>query len=300
MDNETSLRLMGKPRKVSMSPLLNYNTLDVSLEKSTKSLNVELIFVAEKEFFSKEMIFELESLFNWLTGHLEIQTVFIKSSTNHFAKGLNLKSYMQSEQRDDDINQRINSAFSKIRSFNRAMMLLPQIFILDYGKGANGCGFEFGIGADLRVANKSSTMSLCPLEKGLLPMSGGISFLALQITPSFCKKWNFLPTITNNDLINSGYISLMYENTEEVNSLIKQMYLYSPAARIQTKGCMLQGQLDHIDKVFSDESNYGLPLLVMNDWKKSYANDETKEKFQSITDLASILTEHKSEIYEEL
>jgi hypothetical protein len=85
------------------------------------------------------------------------------------------------------------------------MMLLPQLFIVDYGMGAMGCGFEFGIGADLRLAHQDSTMSLCPLEKGLLPMSGGIALLEIQVGLAFCKKWNFLPLIPKEDIMVCRY-----------------------------------------------------------------------------------------------
>ena len=56
------------------------------------------------------------------------------------------------------------------------------------------------------------------------------------------------------------------------------------------------GQIDQIEKIFKAESNYGLPLLLMNDWK----NDKKESQFQSVTELANKLTEHKTEIYQEL
>ncbi|MBT7609419.1 MAG: enoyl-CoA hydratase/isomerase family protein [Bacteriovoracaceae bacterium] len=279
-----------------MSPLFNYRTLNTRLDKKTKSLNIKLNFLEGEEFYTNEMISELDQLFNWLAGHLEIQSVIFSSITSHFSRGINLKSFTVPGEDDKDLIEKINSAFSKLRSFNRAMMLLPQVFIIDYSMGAQASGFEFGIGADLRLANKNCKMSLCTLDRGLLPMSGGISLLELQVGPNYAKKWNLLPQVSKKDLQLTGYISTFYEDSTELEEMITNLAKLSPTARIQAKGCMIQGQLDQIEKVFNAESNYGLPLLLMNDWK----NTKDTNDFQSVTEIANSLTEYKSEIYQEL
>ena len=82
------------------------------------------------------------------------------------------------------------------------MFLLPQIFIIDYGFGAKSSGFELGIGADLRFASSNAQFSLSSLNEGLIPMSGGLSFLEYQVGSSFTRKWNLLPIIPSSDLEN--------------------------------------------------------------------------------------------------
>jgi enoyl-CoA hydratase/carnithine racemase len=289
--------MMGKPRKVNMSPLFNYRTLKASLDKSTKSLRIKLKFQENEEYFSKDMISELDEVFNWLAGRLEIQTVIFSSSTNHFSRGLSLKSYILENQEELHLNELINSAFAQIRSFNRAMMLLPQVFVIDYGEGATGCGFEFGIGADLRLAHKNSKLSLCSLDRGHLPMSGGVSLLEIQIGLSYTKKWNFLPTISQSDLISTGYITSYYNEFNEIEAILTSLSVFSPTARIQMKGCLIQSQIEKIEKVYNLESNYGLPVLHMNEWKSSVSENNM---FNSVTEIANILTEKKSEVYKEL
>ena len=76
---------------VKMLPLFDFITLNIHLVKTTKSLYIEMQFKEGEEFFSKEMLIELEEVLGWLTGHIEIQTVILSSSSGYFSKGLDYK-----------------------------------------------------------------------------------------------------------------------------------------------------------------------------------------------------------------
>ncbi len=281
-----------------MSPLFKHNTLKTRLEKKTKSLAIELIFHEGQEFFSPEMIFELEGLFNWLTAHLEIQTVIISSNTHYFSKGIDLQKYAQID--GSNLQKKLNSLFTRLRTLNKSMMFLPQIFIIDYAHGAKSSGFEFGIGADLRLAHTESTFSINQLDKGLIPMSGGMTLLKMQIGPSLSKKWNLLPEIPHSDLKNTGYITSFYQDEEKLNTLLSQLATYSPTARAQIKGCMLQSEIKKLDEDLDFESHYGLPLLMLEDWKKAATNNDsaTTPSFRPINKMANHLTKQRKEKFE--
>lgn len=275
-----------------MSPLFNYQHIQVNLHKETRSMGIELKLQGSLDFLNEEMIDELEELFNWLTGHLEIQSVHLFSSTGHFGRGINLKRYTDSE----NSQQEVLSLLTRVRSLTRAMIFLPQVFIVDYGSGAEGASFELGIGADLRVAQEEAHFSLSMGNKGLMPMSGGLSLLTEIVGPSLCRKWNLLNNISKMDLEISGYISLFYQSQTQIDFLKKSIKSISPTARVQMKGCLLQSQLERLEKNFQLESNYGQALLMLEDWKKYQSEDN--DGFQSITEVANILSENRDEIYQ--
>ena len=62
-----------------MTSLFNFNTIQTSLCSETRSLKVEL-----DEYFSLEMLFELESILNWATNKPEIATIYFEGFNEQF------------------------------------------------------------------------------------------------------------------------------------------------------------------------------------------------------------------------
>ena len=75
-----------------MQTLFNYTTLSTRLEKTTRTLFVTLNRPDWNNAFRLEMLFEFESLLAWCTTRVEINSIFIDSSTATFSTGLELDS----------------------------------------------------------------------------------------------------------------------------------------------------------------------------------------------------------------
>ena len=71
-----------------MQTLFNYTTISTRLEKTTRTLFVTLNRPDWNNAFRLEMLFELESLLAWCTTRVEINSIFIDSSTPYFSTGL--------------------------------------------------------------------------------------------------------------------------------------------------------------------------------------------------------------------
>ena len=69
----------------------NYNTLIVDLHPKTRSLSITFNRPESENQMNLEMLFELESLFGWLTAHLEVNAVVIKGQDNIFCTGFDEK-----------------------------------------------------------------------------------------------------------------------------------------------------------------------------------------------------------------
>src|ERR1043165_1823879 len=68
--------------------LFNYTTISTRLEKTTRTLFVTLNRPDWNNAFRLEMLFELESLFAWCTTRVEINSIYIDSSSAFFSTGL--------------------------------------------------------------------------------------------------------------------------------------------------------------------------------------------------------------------
>ena len=126
------------------SNLFNYTTLSTRLEKSTRTLFVTLNRPDWNNAFRLEMLFELESLFAWCTSRVEINTIFIDSSTSEFSPGLDLDSLSSLSA------SQLDKITTKLHKIIFSMMQLPQTVVVDMGDGSQTIATEFAMGADVR------------------------------------------------------------------------------------------------------------------------------------------------------
>ena len=63
-----------------MANLFNYSTLNVSLEKETRTLKILLDRPECEHAINAEMLFELESILAWSAGRIEINSILISST----------------------------------------------------------------------------------------------------------------------------------------------------------------------------------------------------------------------------
>ena len=83
--------------------IFSYNTLKVHLQKETKTLFLQLVQPTPSKInlINEATIVELESLFSWVSQHIEIHSIVINGQSNYFSKGFeggNLLLYKNNNQ----------------------------------------------------------------------------------------------------------------------------------------------------------------------------------------------------------
>jgi enoyl-CoA hydratase/carnithine racemase len=151
-----------------MQTLFNYTTISTRLEKTTRTLFVTLNRPDWNNAFRLEMLFELESLFAWCTTRVEINSIFIDSSTPHFSTGLEYDTLSGTSA------SQLDKANLKLQKIIFAMMQLPQTIVMDLGDGSETLASEFALGADIRIASKNTK----------------ISFNHCQYRTCSCRRWD--------------------------------------------------------------------------------------------------------------
>ncbi len=263
----------------------NYNTLIVDLHPKTRSLSITFNRPEKNNQMNLEMLFELESLFGWLTAHLEVNAVVLKGVNDIFCTGFDEDELkIMSEEK----LQKYLVRFQKIIS---GMLALPQTIIADLGTKASGMGLELALGADIRIAHENAEVNFNALDKGWVPCSGGVGLLGLLVGHATARQW----TLTSRNvafeeahakgLVTSGY-TCESALEEILNSIAKQ----SPVARIQTKRSLLEAIMPELTRIFEFESIFSFASMKTNDWKKDPMNNP-EERFMSARELSGQLQE---------
>lgn len=259
----------------------NYNTISVTLNPKSRSIEVLLNRPENNHAINVEMLFELESLFAWLTSHLEVNAITLSSTPNDqniFSCGFDKKELSIMSR---DKVQKYMVRFQKIIT---GMLHLPQTIICDLKDGAEGMAIELALGADIRIASKSSKLHFNSLENGWVSCAGGIGILSHLVGHSFARQWTLSSkTVGQQEMTSSGLILETYGEgesliTEILNKILKQ----SPVARIQTKGSFLEEVRPTIEQTWNFESAFSFAALKTNDWKK-----ETENEFTAARDFGS-------------
>lgn len=274
-----------------MSSLFNYNTLKVSLNRDTRSLNVTLNRPHAKNAINSEMIFELETLFAWATSHLEINSILINSSTSLFSVGWDK---IELERMNDE---RIQKLMERLQKLVYVQFFLPQTVIIDLGDGAHGAAAEFAIGADIRLIRNSGDLQFNHARKGFIAASGGIGFLSAVVPPSFARKWQLstLP-ISEADIVASGFADL-YSDNQQVEAYLQAIAAQAPIARIQTKRSLLDTILPQLERARNFEKDYAIAGMCMGDWRKALwaERDDLTPEFTGAKELAAVLKKEREQ-----
>lgn len=269
----------------------NYSTLNVSLQKSQQSLIVELHRPHLQNRINQEMLFELESLFSWVTQHLEIQSILLTSSSSHFGEGLDTKE-LQSLDRD-----RVQKFLSRLQKLIYSLTYLPQTVVVDLKSGASGASLELSIGADIRISHPQALLHFNHLSNGWIPCCGGLGLLGMIIPKSFVKNWILSSSpISTSELINSGFLHQTYDSSLHDDrplwqKILQQIKNQGPIQRIQAKRAILESLLHELDKTLQWEKNIGQAGLVTEDWREVLKATEEKRPptFTGPKDLARLL-----------
>lgn len=265
--------LSERPRKVPMK-MFNYNTLNVTLLKDTRSLQISLARPEKKNAINIEMIFELESLFAWLTGHLEVNTLVLTGEGDYFCHGFDQDELkIMSEEK----LQKYIVRFQKLVS---GLLYLPQTVICDLKDGASGMGIELAMGADIRVANSTAKLSFDTLERGWVPCSGGVGLLNIWVGQAKARNWTLSgKTVSAGELKSTGFImESFFSDENDIETILGRIAKQAPIARIQAKRSFLESILPELQRTFEYESIFSFAAMKTEDWKKSSTEDFTQAR----------------------
>lgn len=248
-----------------MQTLFNYTTISTRLEKTTRTLFVTLNRPDWNNAFRLEMLFELESLLAWCTTRVEINSIFIDSSTPHFSTGLEFETLPKtSASQLDKVNM-------KLQKIIFAMMQLPQTVIVDLGEGSQTLASEFSLGADIRIASKKTKVAFNHCSYGLVPAAGGMSMLSTLISPAFARSWVLSgKAVEAPALMESGYLSLTYEaknRTEKIQELLTSVSAQAPVQRIQAKLGLFETLRSQFESGIVMDRKIAKASMVSEDWR---------------------------------
>jgi enoyl-CoA hydratase/carnithine racemase len=248
-----------------MQTLFNYTTISTRLEKTTRTLFVTLNRPDWNNAFRLEMLFELESLFAWCTTKVEINSIFIDSSSPIFSTGLEYDNLSgTSAQQLDKMNQ-------KLQKIIFAMMQLPQTIVVDLGEGSETLASEFALGADIRIASKDTKIKFNHCHYGLVPAAGGMSMLSNLVSPSFARNWVLSGSaISEKALTESGFLSYTYDTSTRsdiIRELLGDIYKVAPVQRIQAKLGLFETLRSNFETGIVMDRKIAKASMVSEDWR---------------------------------
>lgn len=248
-----------------MQELFNYTTISTRLEKTTRTLFVTLNRPDWNNAFRLEMLFELESLFAWCTTRVEINSIFIDSSTPHFSTGLEYDTLSGTSA------SQLDKANVKLQKIIFAMMQLPQTIVMDLGDGSETLASEFALGADIRIASKNTKISFNHCQFGLVPAAGGMSMLSAIVSPTFARNWVLSGApIKENVLIESGFLATTYETgnrNETIGELLNNISKVAPVQRIQAKLGLFETLRPQLEAGIVMDRKVAKASMVSEDWR---------------------------------
>lgn len=245
--------------------LFNYTTLSTRLEKSTRTLFVTLNRPDWQNAFRLEMLFELESLLAWCTTRVEINTIFIDSSSQKFSTGLDLESLSSLSA------SQVDKTNTKLQKIIFAMMQLPQTIVMDLGHGTETIASEFALGADVRIAHKDVKVAFNHCHYGLVPAAGGMSMLSTLVSPAHSRAWILSGAhIAGPVLEQSGFVAESY-TTETKNEVIAQLLgkisFLAPVQRIQAKLGLFETLRAQFENGIVSDRKIAKASMVSEDWR---------------------------------
>jgi enoyl-CoA hydratase/carnithine racemase len=264
-----------------MAQLFSFENLKVSFEKSSKSMDVEILYENERAYLTIDHILELEQLVNWSATHLEISSITLHSNQESLGRGFNPALF---DRIDEAILQTI---LARIQKLTYAIFFLPQTTIVNIGLGVQGVMSELIIPFDIKIANEKTNIRFNHLFKGRTPACGGIGFLQQMVAPSFARRWILqATTIDSAELLSSGYIQNFADVIDP--QLLINISEQSQTARIQAKRALLETILPELDRALDSDKRFAFASLMTGDWKNQL-------DFKNPKELATALKMQKSE-----
>jgi enoyl-CoA hydratase/carnithine racemase len=243
--------------------LFNYNTLCVSLDKTTRSLSIELNRPELGNALNTEMIFELETLFTWLSTHIEVKSIYFTGKGDYFCKGLD----------DEELatwsEEKRQKNFEKVQKLVYSMFYLPQTILVDLKKGCSGLGVELAMGADIRIAHESCNLHFNHLQKGIVPSCGGIGFTNALLGNAVARQWILSSMeVKTASLLATQTIVESYNEESTYMNFLTNISNQSEIARIQAKRSLLESIMPEIDRTIKWEKRFSIAGMCTGDWRE--------------------------------
>ena len=269
--------------------LFNYNTLSVSLDKNTRSLTIELNRPELQNSLNTEMIFELETLFTWLSTHIEIKSIYFTGKGDYFCKGLDDQELAVWSEEKRQKN------FEKVQKLIYSMFYLPQTIVVDLKNGCSGLGVELSMGADIRIASSNCTLHFDHLQKGIVPSCGGVGFTNALLGNSIARQWILSSKkVTSQQLLSSQTIIESYTGESTYMEYLESISTQSEIARIQAKRSLLESIMPEIDRAIKWEKKFSIAGMCTGDWKELAKRGE-QASLTSAKEFSSRLKQERAE-----
>jgi enoyl-CoA hydratase/carnithine racemase len=251
-------------------------------------MTVELNRPELKNSLNTEMIFELETLFTWLSTHIEIKSIYLTGKGDYFCKGLD------DEELSTWTEEKRQKNFEKVQKLIYSMFFLPQTIVVDLKKGCSGLGVELSMGADIRIASKDTVVEFNHLEKGIVASCGGIGFTSALFGNAIARQWLLSSkSLSANELLSSQVIVESYDSSTS-QKYLSNISKQSDIARIQTKRSLLECILPAIEKAVKWEKKFSIAGMCTGDWKQ-IAKLGNSENLTSAKEFSSRLKRERAE-----
>ena len=243
----------------------DFSTLQVEIEKSTRSLIIYLHRPLQQNAINHKMLEELETIFSWPLNHLEVNTIVLSSQGPIFSVGTDAQELESME-----ISE-LKAYLQRLQKLIYSMFFLPQTIVANLKGHASGMGVELVIGADIRVMAPNCQVEFDYLFRGLVPACGGIGMLAQLVAPVWVKNWLQGPggPIDPQALVQSGFISAIVERPADFERILQGINQQAPVARIQAKRACLEHLLPGLDLALAKDSHFAFAALMGHDWQKA-------------------------------
>lgn len=249
-----------------MESIFNYSTFKTRLDKKTRTLFVTLNRGEDQNSITLELLFELESLFSWVTSRVEIHSIFIESDSDEFSSGLDEALLPKMN------NKQLAKITDKLQSLTQSFFHLPQTVVIDLQKGVSNIASELAIGADIRICDVHSKVKFDHTRIGLIPCSGGMGILSSLINPAVAKNWILSGRdINRSSLTDSGFVYKMYDTKSRndiVNEVLEDIHAQAPVQRIQTKLGLFEVIKESVEKSQKFEKQIARAARISEDWKE--------------------------------
>lgn len=273
-----------------MNPSQNffdYNQIKAQLLPRTRSMQI----ILGSTHFNHEILFELESIFNWLSSHPEVNSVILTSESDEFAHGWDEDELLHMS------DSKHYQTLERVQKLVVGMFYLPQTIVADLGEGASALGLEFTLGADIRVARHGARLNFCSLTQGRVNTCGGIGVLELVVSSHYARQWNLINgPINSEQLLYSGLIHQFYSQAPNtIQEILESIYQQSPLARIQTKRSLLEGVREKLENLKNREFDFATAALGQRDWHESILakREQRRPNFTGVKDMAKALQDNK-------
>ncbi len=218
------------------------------------------------------MFEELNHVYKVLKKDKNLRAIVIQGKGEHFCSGLDVKSVMKSPISAIRLLWKWlpgNANLAQRVSINWQRIPVPVIAVI---KGhCYGGGLQIALGADFRIADTESDLSIMESKWGLLPDMAGLANLRHIMAKDQAMKLTMTSEVFNAELaLKYGLVTDVTSNCEQaLDELLERLLVHSPDALAAIKYSYHKNWGANIRRLLSRESWYQIQLLLGSNQRKS-------------------------------